>query len=88
MGPVMTAVVVSMPEPALALGPPCGELNSDPVNIRNVFKWFKHLQNIFKTYLNPILWFSKRFQVNFCAVMFKKCFINILYKNAFTENIY
>ena len=20
-----------------------------PVNIRNVFKWFKHLQNVFKT---------------------------------------
>ena len=31
------------------------------VNIINVLKWFKHLQNILKTYLNPILWFSKRF---------------------------
>ena len=40
-----------------------------PVNIRNVLKWFKHLQNIFKTYLNHILWFSK--QVNVYPVMFK-----------------
>ena len=42
------------------------------VNIRNVFKWFKRLQNIFKTYLNPFLWFSKPFQVNIYAVMFEK----------------
>ena len=55
-----------------------------PVNIRNVFKWFKHLQN----YLHPILWFSKCFQVNVYAVMFKKCFINILCTNVFTENVY
>ena len=56
-----------------------------PVNIRNVFKWFKHLQNIFKTYLNHILWFSKCFQVNVYTVMFKtKRFINILYTNVFT----
>ena len=59
-----------------------------PVNIRNVFKWFKPLQNVFKTYLTLILWFSKRFQVKVYAVMFKKRFINILYKNAFTENVY
>ena len=26
-----------------------------PVNIRNIFKWFKPLQNVFKTYLYPIL---------------------------------
>ena len=26
--------------------------------------WFKRLQNIFKTYLNPSSWFSKHFQVN------------------------
>ena len=58
-----------------------------PVNIRNVFKWFKRLQNVFKTYLNPLLWFSKRFQVNVYAVMFEKRFINILYKNVFTENV-
>ena len=42
----------------------------------------------FKTYSNPILWFSKRFQVNVYAVMFKKHFINILYTNVFTENVY
>ena len=59
-----------------------------PVNIRNVFKWFKRLQNVFKTYLKSILWFSKRFQVNIYAVMFKKRFINILYTNVFTENVY
>ena len=51
-----------------------------PVNIRNVFKWFKHLQNVFKTHLNPILWFSKRFQVNVYAVMFKKFYKHSLYK--------
>ena len=51
---------------------------SNPVNIRNVFKWFKCLQNVFKTLLNPILWFSKRFQVNIYIVMFKKRFRNIL----------
>ena len=27
----------------------CESVNTDPVNIRNVFKWFKCLQNIFKT---------------------------------------
>ena len=43
-----------------------------PVNIRNVFKWFKRLQNVFKTYLNPILWFSKCFRVKIYAVMFFK----------------
>ena len=59
-----------------------------PVNIRNIFKWFKRLQNVFKTCLNPILWFSKRFQVNIYAVMFKKRFINIFYTNIFTENVY
>ena len=58
-----------------------------PVNIRNVFKWFKHLQDVFKTYLNPILWFSKRFKVDVYTVMFKKRFINFLYTNLFTENI-
>ena len=42
-----------------------------PVNIRNVLKWFKRLQYVFKTYLNPILWFSKHFQVNVYGVMFK-----------------
>ena len=53
------------------------------------FKWLTHLQNIFfKTYLNPILWFSKCFQVNVYTVMFKKHFINILYTKTFTENIY
>ena len=36
-------------------------LKAFPVNIRNDLKWFKHLQNVFKTYLNAILWFSKRF---------------------------
>ena len=41
----------------------------------------KRLQNIFKTYLKPILWFSKRFQVNVYAV------INILFTNVFTENV-
>ena len=50
-----------------------------PVNNRNILKWFKRLQNVFKTYLNPVLWFSKRFQANVYAVMFKKRFINILY---------
>ena len=59
-----------------------------PVNIKNVLKWFKRLQNIFKTYLNNILWYSKRFQVNVYAVMFKKHFINILCANLFTENVY
>ena len=48
----------------------------------------KHLQNVFKTYLNPILWFSKRFQENVYAVIFEKRFINILYENVFTENVY
>ena len=60
---------------------------SSPVNIRNVFKWFKHLQNVFKTLLNHILWFSKCFQGNVYAVMFKKRFINILYTNIFIENV-
>ena len=58
-----------------------------PVHIWNILKWFKHLQNVFKTYLNPILWFSEHFQVNVYAVMFKKHFINILYTNVFTENV-
>ena len=62
--------------------------NLVPVNIRNIFKWFKHLQNVFKAYLNPILWFSKCFQANDYTVMFKKHFINILYTDVFTENIY
>ena len=61
---------------------------SNPVNIRNILKWSKHLQNVFKINLSPILWFSKYFQVNAYSVMFKKCFINILYTNVFTENIY
>ena len=52
------------------------------------FKMVKQLQNFLKTYLNPILWFSKCFQVNVYAVMFKKRFINILYTNIFTENVY
>ena len=43
-----------------------------PVNIWNVFKWFKYLQNVFKTYLNSILWFSKHFQENVFAVTFYK----------------
>ena len=59
-----------------------------PVNIRNVLKWFMCLQNVFKAYLNPILWFSKRFQANVYTVMFKKSFINILYAKVFTENVY
>ena len=50
------------------------DLGLHPVNIRNIFKWFKRLQNVFKTYLNPILWFSKRFQENVYTVMFKKHF--------------
>ena len=54
----------------------------NPGNIRNILKW------CFQTYLNPILWFSKRFQVNVYAVMFKKRFINILVTNVFTESIY
>ena len=62
-------------------------LNFNPVNITNVLKWFKCLQNVFKTYLNPNLWFSRRFQVNIYSVMFKKCFINILYTNIFTEKV-
>ena len=59
-----------------------------PVNIRNVVKWFKRLQNVLKTYLNTIIRFSKCFQANIYAVMFKKCFISILYTNVFTENVY
>ena len=55
-----------------------------PVNIRNIFKWFKRLQNVFKTYLNPILWFSKHFQVYIYAVMLKK---NI-YKNSLYKQFY
>ena len=66
----------------------CESKLSYPVSIRNVFKWFKHLQNICKTYLNPISWFSKRFQVNAHAVMFKKHFTNNVYSNVFTENVY
>ena len=41
-----------------------------PVNIRNVLKWFKPLQNVFKTYLNPILRFSKCFHVNVYDLIF------------------
>ena len=41
-----------------------------PVNIRNVFKWFKSLQNVFKTYLNHMLRFSKLFQANLYTVLF------------------
>ena len=40
-------------------------------NIRNILKWLKCLQNVNKIYLTPILWFSKCFQVNVYAVMFK-----------------
>ena len=29
-----------------------------PVKIKNGFKWLKHLQNVFKTYLNLIFWVS------------------------------
>ena len=45
-----------------------------PVNIRNVFKWFKHLRNVFKTYLNTSLWFSEHFQVN----IYTECLRNAL----------
>ena len=55
-----------------------------PVNIRNVLKWFKRLQNVFKTYLNPIFWFSKRFQVNIYPVMFKK---RSLYKRFYWKHL-
>ena len=43
---------------------------------------------IVKTYLNPILLFSERFQVKVYTVMFKIHFINIVYTKSFTENIY
>ena len=58
------------------------------MNIRNVLKWCKSLQNAFKTHLNPIFRFSKGFQANVYAVMFNKCFINFLYTNVVTENVY
>ena len=60
----------------------------NPVNIKNIFKWFKRLQNVFKTYLNPILRFSKRFQANVYTVMFKTFYKHILYANVFTKNFY
>ena len=68
-----------------SMGPMDQSINNP---IRNAFKWFKHLQNIFETYLNPILRFSKCFQVNVYTVMFKKHFINILYPKVLTENVY
>ena len=55
-----------------------------PVNIRNIFKWFKCLQNVLNPYLNPILWFSKRFQANLHTVMFEKTF----YKHSIYKRFY
>ena len=50
--------------------PLCHRDPPHPVNIKNIFKWFKHLQNIFKPYLNPVFWVTKGFQVNIYIVMF------------------
>ena len=41
------------------------------LNIKNILKWYKYLQGVFETYLDPIFGVTKHFQVNVYTVMCK-----------------
>ena len=78
---------ISLPTLELNFSQPVHKYDNNPVNIRNILKGFKRLQNVVKTYFNHIIRFSKCFKVNVCTVILKKRFVNILSTNIFTENI-